>query len=456
VRVVAIDGPVGSGKSTVARAVGARLGLDVLETGAMYRAVAVAALRRGVPLDDSSPETAEQLARVARDVAVEVGERVTVDGEDVTDEIRTPAVNRAVSAVAANPEVRAALVARQRAWAEARGGGVVEGRDIGTVVFPDAPVKVFLTASEEERARRRGADEGAADLARRDRLDSTRATSPLVAAPDALLIDSTGRTVEDIVEQIVAAANPSPRAAPAAPPPPSSSPSPPPSDRPDPDFDSTPKPMILYRTCWYILWVLMRLYWRVTYEGREHVPTDEPFILAPAHRSFLDFALVSGLTRRRLCYMAKDSIWKYPFFNRFLYALGAFPVHREGTDREALRRCMAVLQQRREPLVLFPEGTRRSGPIIEHLHEGAAYLATRTGAPIVPVGIGGSGRALQKGQRVPRPVKVHIVAGPPIRPPAPAPGATRTSRRAVHQLTEELQAEVQRLFDLAQKRAGVD
>jgi 1-acyl-sn-glycerol-3-phosphate acyltransferase len=213
--------------------------------------------------------------------------------------------------------------------------------------------------------------------------------------------------------------------------------------------------MILYRTCWYILWVLMRLYWRVSYEGREHVPTEEPFILAPAHRSFLDFALVSGLTHRRLCYMAKDSIWKYPFFNRFLYALGAFPVHREGTDREALRRCMAVLR-RGEPLVLFPEGTRRSGPVIEKLHEGAAYLAVRTGAPIVPVGIGGSGRALQKGQRVPRPVKVHIVAGPPIRPPAPAGGATRASRRAVHQLTEQLQIEVQRLFDLAQQRAGVD
>jgi 1-acyl-sn-glycerol-3-phosphate acyltransferase len=213
--------------------------------------------------------------------------------------------------------------------------------------------------------------------------------------------------------------------------------------------------MILYRICWCIVRAIMALYWRVSFEGREHVPAEEPFILAPAHRSFLDFALVSAVTRRPLRSMAKDTLWKYPFFNPFLYALGAFPVHREGTDREALRRCLAVLE-RGEPLVLFPEGTRRSGPIIEDLHEGAAYLASRTGVPIVPVGIGGSERAMKKGKRLPRPVKIHILVGPPMRPPARPEGATRTSRRAVHELTERLQAEVQRLFDLAQERAGVN
>ena len=199
-RVIAIDGPVGSGKSTVARAVADRLGLDMLSTGAMYRAVAVAALRRGI---DPVPESAAELVRVAEDITVDVGERVWVDGEDVTAELRTPAVNRAVSVVAAEAGVRAALVPQQRAWVESHGGGVVEGRDIGTVVFPDAAVKVFLTASPEERARRRGDDEEAADLARRDEIDSTRAASPLAAAPDALVIDSTGRSVEDIVAEIV-------------------------------------------------------------------------------------------------------------------------------------------------------------------------------------------------------------------------------------------------------------
>ncbi len=191
-RVIAIDGPVGSGKSSVARAVAERLGLDVLETGAMYRAVAAAALRRGI---QPGPATATQLAELA----------VAVDAAGVEPaDLRTPAVNRVVSAVAAEPEVRAALVARQREWVEARGGAVVEGRDMGTVVFPDATLKVFLTASPDERARRRGADEDAAGLARRDELDSTRAMSPLAAASDAVVIDSTGRSIESVVDEILA------------------------------------------------------------------------------------------------------------------------------------------------------------------------------------------------------------------------------------------------------------
>ncbi len=200
-KVIAIDGPAGSGKSTVARGLARQLGLDYLDTGAMYRSVALAALRRGV-----DPETApaEEVAAVAREARIEVGARVVLDGIDVTEQLRTPEVGRSVSAVASRPEVRTILVERQREWARSHGGGVVDGRDIGTVVFPDADLKLFLTASAEERARRRHGDETADDLARRDRLDSTRAASPLVAAPDAQVIDTTGRSVDDIVEEIVA------------------------------------------------------------------------------------------------------------------------------------------------------------------------------------------------------------------------------------------------------------
>ena len=198
--IIAIDGPVGSGKSTIAAAVAERLGLSVLETGSMYRAVAAAALRRQI---EPGPDTADELVRLAAGLTVDESERLHVDGVDVTGELRNPAVNRAVSAVAAEASVRAELVRRQREWAAEQGGGVVEGRDIGTVVFPDATLKVFLTASEQERARRRNADEDAADLARRDRLDSTRAASPLAAAEDALVIDSTDRSVEDIVDEIL-------------------------------------------------------------------------------------------------------------------------------------------------------------------------------------------------------------------------------------------------------------
>ena len=198
-QVVAIDGPVGSGKSTVAKAVAARLGLDHLETGAMYRAVAVAVLRRGIEPTADDPA----LAEVARAVRMEVGERLVVDGVDVTEELRRPEVGQAVSVVAADPGVRAELVRRQREWVAERGGAVVEGRDIGSVVFPDATLRVYLTASEEERARRRGGDEAADDVARRDRVDSSRAASPLVVADGALVIDTTDRSVDDIVDDIV-------------------------------------------------------------------------------------------------------------------------------------------------------------------------------------------------------------------------------------------------------------
>jgi cytidylate kinase len=199
-RVIAIDGPVGSGKSTIAKAVAERLGLPVLETGAMYRAVAAAALRRGI---EPGPDTSEKLVELARGVTIDAGQHVHVHGEDMTAEMRSAAVNRAVSVVASDPAVREEMVERQRKWAETHGGGVVEGRDIGTVVFPHAELKVFLTASPEERARRRGADEDAADLARRDHLDSTRSASPLTTASDAVVIDTTDLGVEEVVEDIV-------------------------------------------------------------------------------------------------------------------------------------------------------------------------------------------------------------------------------------------------------------
>jgi cytidylate kinase len=210
IRVVAIDGPAGSGKSTVARGVGTALGLEVLDTGAMYRAVTLLALERGLDLDHG-----EAIARAAEDSTLEVGDppgSVLLDGREVSRDIRGPAVSAGVSTVSAHPPVRALLRRRQRAWAEQRGGGVVEGRDIGTVVFTDAPVKVFLTAGDDERARRRHRDEEVAArpseleavrdaVERRDTLDNL--TTPLEPAPDAVVIDTTGRAVDDVVEEIV-------------------------------------------------------------------------------------------------------------------------------------------------------------------------------------------------------------------------------------------------------------
>jgi cytidylate kinase len=197
-QIVAIDGPAGSGKSTVARAVADRLGWSFLDTGAMYRAVTREALDRGLDVHDE-----QAVARLAHDVILTTLPTVCVDGRDVTDLIRTDDVNVAVSTVAANPSVRASMVHRQRQLAaEQPLGTVVEGRDITTVVFPDATLKVFLTATLEERQRRRG-DEGADSVARRDVADSTRAASPLRQAHDALVLDTTGRDVDDVVGEII-------------------------------------------------------------------------------------------------------------------------------------------------------------------------------------------------------------------------------------------------------------
>ena len=205
VRVIAIDGPAGSGKSTVARAVAAKLGLEYLDTGAMYRAVAFAAIQRNV-----DPEDKDRVADLARDMELTVGQEVMVDGFDATIEIRGPEVTRAVSTVAANPEVRKEMVVRQREWADAHDGGVVEGRDIGTVVFPRAELKVYLTADDSERATRRSKEmlelhyeQVAADIARRDHLDSTRPASPLMVADDAIRIDTTGRDIDDVVAEVL-------------------------------------------------------------------------------------------------------------------------------------------------------------------------------------------------------------------------------------------------------------
>jgi CMP/dCMP kinase len=209
VRVIAIDGPAGSGKSTVAKAVADRLNLDYLDTGAMYRAVAFAAIQRNI-----DPEDTEAVADLARRLDLDVDDRVLVDGTDATIEIRGPEVTRAVSAVAANPEVRRELVRRQREWAEGREGGVIEGRDIGSVVFPLAWLKVYLTAEDAERASRRSRemldlhyDQVAADLARRDHLDSTRTASPLTVAEDAIRLDTTGRPIEDVIDEVLALAD---------------------------------------------------------------------------------------------------------------------------------------------------------------------------------------------------------------------------------------------------------
>ncbi len=214
--IIAIDGPSGAGKSTVAKAVAKKMGFSCLDTGAMYRAVAWRGIQDGIALED-----AEALGEIARTCPISFGHvegdpvprRVFIDGQEITEAIRTAEIDRAVSPVSAIPSVREALVDQQRRIGS-EGNYVIEGRDIGTVVFPQAEVKIFLTASDEERAHRRvrqNVDRGVGhidydvvleDLRQRDKRDSSRATSPLKPAEDAHHIDSTDQYIEDVIEEI--------------------------------------------------------------------------------------------------------------------------------------------------------------------------------------------------------------------------------------------------------------
>jgi 1-acyl-sn-glycerol-3-phosphate acyltransferase len=218
------------------------------------------------------------------------------------------------------------------------------------------------------------------------------------------------------------------------------------------EFAVEPRRTVGYRIFWHSFHGLLALWFRPRVVGREHVPLSGPVILAPVHRSFADFALTAFCTRRKLFFMTKDSMWKNKHLGNFLFWVGAFPVHRESADREALQRAEEVLKMG-QVLVLFPEGTRRSSPAIEDLMEGASFLSARTGAPIVPIGIGASDLAMPKGSTVPKPYTIHMVVGPPMAPPARTEGG-RVSRSAVHAATTELVGRLQEVYDESKARTG--
>jgi 1-acyl-sn-glycerol-3-phosphate acyltransferase len=210
--------------------------------------------------------------------------------------------------------------------------------------------------------------------------------------------------------------------------------------------------IVLYRAIRALVEALCRLFFAVTVDGKEHIPADGAFVLAPVHRSNLDFALVACTSKRRIRFMGKESLWKVPVLRELIETLGAYRVNRGTADREALRVTEELLRSG-EPVVMFPEGTRKEGPIVEHVFEGVAFVASRNGVPIVPVGIGGSARAMPKGAKMFRPVRVHLIVGKPLLPDwDPAQG--RPPRRVVHALTERVQRELQALYDEAEARVA--
>ncbi|MFZ9707625.1 MAG: lysophospholipid acyltransferase family protein [Ilumatobacteraceae bacterium] len=200
-----------------------------------------------------------------------------------------------------------------------------------------------------------------------------------------------------------------------------------------------------------LLLVLCKLWFRVSVSGREHLPNSGPYIIAPVHRSNIDTPLSAFVTRRRVRFMGKDSLWKQKQIGAFLSLLGGFPVTRGTADLEALKRCVSVLDAG-EPLVMFPEGTRQSGPTLHPLFEGPAYVALKRGVPIVPVGIGGSERVMRKGSKMIWPHKCHVTIGEAIS--VEHGGSGRVDRERMTQITAELAARLQVVFDDARRQSG--
>lgn len=206
---------------------------------------------------------------------------------------------------------------------------------------------------------------------------------------------------------------------------------------------------LLYAVVRGIVGGFARLYTRMSISGRENLPSTGAYVLAPVHRSYVDTPIAACVTRRRMRFMGKASMWKYPRAGKLFSALGAFPVARGTVDREALARCIAVLEAG-EPLVLFPEGERKDGPVVQPLFDGASFVAARAGVPIVPVGIGGSDRVMPRKAKFVYPRKVHVQIGAPIRAEVGPDG--KVSRKAIAAVTEQLHTELQRLYDDVRSR----
>ena len=407
--VVAIDGPAGAGKSTTARGVARRLELLHVDSGAMYRAVAGLALREGVSLDDESALVA--LVRGARIDPAPSGMRV--NGADVEREIRTAEAGEAASRVALHPVLREELVALQRSFARAP-GLVMEGRDIGTVVFPNADLKIFISASPEARAERRfqellargeSPDRAAIveSIRERDRRDSERAASPLKPAPDALDLDTSRLTPEEQVD-LAAYWTELARKGPGR---------------------MTP----IYWFGKTLAQVFAKVFLDFHVEGLEHLPRKGPVLVACNHISFWDPPLVGSSMPRRIAFVAKAELFENRLFGAVLRSYNAMPIQRGPKARAGLRGAEDVLSSGGAVLI-FPEGTRNKTGKLMPPRGGVARLAAVTRSPVVPACITGSNQIRRS---MLRQVPIRITFGPPMMPPRSANVEREEARRyAVH------------------------
>jgi cytidylate kinase len=382
---IAIDGPAASGKSTLAQRLAARLGYLYLDTGVMYRALTLAALRRNVPVD-SEPAVTQLAGAVMIDVrppSARDGRQydVLLDGDDVTWKIRSPEVDANVSQASTYPGVRAAMGKRQREIG-ARGKVVMVGRDIGTVILPDAELKIYLDASVQARARRRfdeivSRGEPAdyevilASMRERDRIDSTRAHAPLRPAPDAVVLDSTDLTVDQVVERAALLL-----------------------DRRSGGFGGQkvrlPWKVRAFRAVARpVFRLLFHILCSVHVEGLENVPKRGGYLVSANHLSIIDPPFIIAFWPRAVEAAGAVDILDRPFQGQLMRWYGAVPVHRGEADRALLDELVRRLRDG-YPVYMDPEGRRSHTAGMQDARPGVAYLAARAGVPVVPVGITGA------------------------------------------------------------------
>ena len=378
---IAIDGPSGAGKSTVADALAGSLRVLHLDTGAMYRAFAWQALQEGLsPLDEPALEELATRA-VIRVKFEDGGQRTLVNGKDVTELIRTPEISMAASDASKFGAVRRLMVRMQQELAKSC-PMVLDGRDIGTKVLPDATLKIFLTATPEVRARRRyeelrekgaGAsyEEVLEDVIRRDQQDSTREIDPLRPAKDAVVLDSSGMTREEVVQAIekelkgrVAGDAGGGANAPAS--------------APKEPFTFT------YRLARGVSWLLFHTLFPVRYHAAERIQLDAPFILIANHQSMMDPLVAAWKCKRyQIRFMGKKELAASPFLKALFQSMRMIAVDRHNMDMAAVRACLKALKEG-HPLGIFPEGTRHKEGVMRDLESGVAMIALRGGAPLLP------------------------------------------------------------------------
>jgi len=383
--IITIDGPAASGKSTVARLLAARLGASFLDTGAMYRAVTLAAMQAGIDMSNEEKlldvlDTKEFQFTVKKNKML-----VCIDGVNVTEQIRQPDVTANARHIASAVKLRKKLVEMQRQFAAGKEKIVTEGRDQGTVAFPNADIKFFLTAQTFERAKRRqaelrvkGCSENLGKIQRaieeRDKSDAGREVAPLKPADDAIVIDTTDLSIEEVVEKIAYSVEPI-------------------ADRKE-TLNAKRYPLNANKMRWFRLarWcckVFCNLFFNLCVYGRENVPEQGAFVLVGNHQSFLDPVLCGIPLKRPLFFLARDSLFKNRFFGWLISSVNTIPVKRGMADLSTMRKVIAKLKEG-NGVCLFPEATRTTNGKIAPFKPGFTLLCRRGKAAVVPVVIDGA------------------------------------------------------------------